>query len=71
MTRKRIHKILKEHSTRQYSVMYKHIFGNNHKTDSFKPPNILGNDHVFGTMFNPKTIEFNLFFLSFTMMHSC
>ena len=37
MTRKRMHKILKEHNTRQYSAMYKHIFGNNYKIDSFKP----------------------------------
>ena len=38
MTRKRMLKILKEHNYRQYSAMYRRIFGNNHKIDLFKPP---------------------------------
>ena len=42
MTR-RLHKRLKEHETRQYSAVYKHMSENNHKID-FSNPNILAND---------------------------
>ena len=43
MTRRRLHKRLKELETRQYSAMYKHMSKNNHKID-FSNPNILAND---------------------------
>ena len=43
MTRRRLHKRLKEHETRQYSAVYKHMAENNHKID-FSNPNILAND---------------------------
>ena len=43
MTRRTLHKRLKEHETRQYSAVYKHMSENNHKID-FSNPNILAND---------------------------
>ena len=43
MTRRRLHKRLKEHETRQYSAVYKHMSENNHKID-FSNPNVLAND---------------------------
>jgi hypothetical protein len=43
MTKRRLHKRLKEHETRQYCAVFKHISGNNHNID-FVNPMILAND---------------------------
>ena len=56
MTRRRLHKRLKEHETRQYSAVYKHMSENNHKID-FSNPNILPNDCNKSTLFVKESLN--------------